>query len=347
MQPLRVGLVRASNEAWSDARTPRAAIPMDIIHEDGTSRGVDVLLSDWGSARPDVGHVVSFIEHFDVPVVVIGALRMQERMTLFRAGVYDVLPPGAGEAQVGEALAAARASWLADNEVEEELEELQERAERMHVSTRAIAHDLRSPLAAIRNALQIVREDEDLTDAGLTLLDAAIDSAEGMAEYVDMLMDYARLDDAPMRLEPVNLQETVDEVMDMLAAVLEDVDGRIVASGLPTVHGDPALLRVVLKNLLSNAIKYRSPRPPFIRVTARQSDAAWIISVHDNGRGIAPEDRERIFDAFERAGDGEGSGLGLSLCRKIVERHGGGIWVRPRKGGSIFEFTVPVKQVTA
>jgi signal transduction histidine kinase len=114
---------------------------------------------------------------------------------------------------------------------------------------------------------------------------------------------------------------------------------------LPSVIGDGGGLSRVLQNLVANALKYRADAPPRIAIGAERDDAAWVIAVRDNGRGVGERDRERIFDIFARADDEEavdGHGIGLAVCQTIIEHHGGRIWVEPAPGGgSVFRFTLP------
>ena len=114
---------------------------------------------------------------------------------------------------------------------------------------------------------------------------------------------------------------------------------------LPNVHGDAKLLGLVFQNLIGNALKFRGQEPPQIHVSARQKGAHWLFSVQDNGIGIDPQHAERIFEVFQRLHTRKeyaGTGIGLAICRKIVERHGGRIWVKSEPGkGAAFFFTVP------
>jgi len=116
-----------------------------------------------------------------------------------------------------------------------------------------------------------------------------------------------------------------------------------VFGNLPGVYGDPRQLRRVLQNLVGNAVKFRSERPPRVEVSAQPDSQEWIVTVRDNGVGIKPEDARRIFGMFSRANTtGDGLGIGLAVCRRVVEAHGGRIWVEPADGGgSAFRFTIP------
>ncbi|HEX9934507.1 MAG TPA: ATP-binding protein, partial [bacterium] len=120
---------------------------------------------------------------------------------------------------------------------------------------------------------------------------------------------------------------------------------RVAWDPLPTVRADPGLLERLLQNLVANAVKYRSERPPDVHVSAFKQSTEWVFSIRDNGIGIAAGDCERIFGIFQRLNAKEsysGTGLGLAVCKKIVERHGGRIWVESETGkGSTFFFTIP------
>jgi light-regulated signal transduction histidine kinase (bacteriophytochrome) len=132
-----------------------------------------------------------------------------------------------------------------------------------------------------------------------------------------------------------------------LAAGIEDTGATVEADGLPTVPGDPGLLALMFQNLIGNAIKFRGDDPPHVRISARtdpDSDG-WAVTVADNGIGIDPTYAERIFVIFQRLhsrASYEGTGIGLAMCRKIVEYHGGRIWLAANGGpGSTFTFTLP------
>ena len=133
------------------------------------------------------------------------------------------------------------------------------------------------------------------------------------------------------------------EVAEDLRPRLDEAGATLEVFELPEVRGDARQLRRLLQNLVANAVKFRGERPPCVKVSAQAGHEGWVVSVEDNGVGIAAHDAARIFGMFARAsGDHEGTGIGLAVCRRVVEAHAGQIWVEPANGGgSVFRFTLP------
>jgi signal transduction histidine kinase len=133
------------------------------------------------------------------------------------------------------------------------------------------------------------------------------------------------------------------EVIDDLRPRLDAAGAAVEVASLPEVDGDARQLRRLFQNLVGNAVKFRGDAPPHIEVMAREDAQEWVITVRDNGIGVDPEQAVRVFGMFTRAsGEREGSGIGLAVCRRVVEAHGGRIWVeRAEGGGSAFSFTLP------
>jgi len=166
------------------------------------------------------------------------------------------------------------------------------------------------------------------------------------------LLEFSRIGRRTAPFEALPLAEVVTTALGNLAIAIEENRATIdVAEGLPTITGSrPELVRLI-QNLIANALKFRSPeRKPLIRLAVTAGDKAWTVSVADNGIGIAPEHFDRIFQIFQRLHTREkyeGTGIGLAVCRKIVEHHGGHIWVESVPGeGSTFSFTLPNNSVT-
>jgi light-regulated signal transduction histidine kinase (bacteriophytochrome) len=149
-------------------------------------------------------------------------------------------------------------------------------------------------------------------------------------------------------MTPVNCNLVVEHVLADLATAIEDCGGKVEAGNLPIIHCDSIQISQLLQNLIANGLKFRSTDHPRVIVTAERQDDQWIFAVRDNGIGIDPKHAERIFEVFSRLDDSReypGTGIGLAICRKIVERHGGRIWVESEPGaGATFSFTLPVGQ---
>lgn len=210
------------------------------------------------------------------------------------------------------------------------------------------SHDMKEPLRTLVSFSQLLERDlgEDLTDDVKTDLHHIRLATRSMQNLVQDLLDLARTSHADLRLEQVSVDECVDEALEICNGHIEDLDVVIERDKLPTVYGDKTLITHVFQNLLSNAIKFAKPgESPRIRITTSgKQNGFYVLGVADNGIGIAPKWRSRIFEPFQRLqarGEYEGCGIGLAICRKAVSRLGGRIWVEGEENhGSHFKFTV-------
>ncbi|WP_049926298.1 PAS domain S-box protein [Halopiger goleimassiliensis] len=232
-------------------------------------------------------------------------------------------------------------------EYERKLEESNERLERFAY---AASHDLQEPLRMVTSYLTLLenRYGDAFDEDGREFLAFAVDGAERMREMIDGLLEYSRVETRGDPFEPTDLNDVAEDVLADLQFRIEESDAAITVEDLPEVAGDASQLRQVFQNLLSNAITYSGDDPPRVRVDARRRGDEWEISVEDEGIGIDPEDQERVFSIFDRLHsreEYEGTGIGLALCERIVERHGGDIWVDSEPGeGATFTFTLPVSR---
>src|SRR5918995_5930775 len=209
------------------------------------------------------------------------------------------------------------------------------------------SHDLSEPLRMVSSYLQLLRRryhgqiDEDADE----FIDFAVEGANRMRALIEDLLAYSRAGrSADPR--PVDLSHVMADVLSSLAAAVADARAQISVGPLPPVLGDRLSLAQVLQNLVANALKFRSGASACVWITAeRLHNGMWRVSVADDGIGIDPRHRERVFKMFQRLHDREafeGTGIGLAICRKIVERQGGEIRVDGREGaGTVFTFTVP------
>jgi light-regulated signal transduction histidine kinase (bacteriophytochrome) len=174
-------------------------------------------------------------------------------------------------------------------------------------------------------------------------INSALDGVSRMTDLITDLLAYSRVGSRGKELMPVTLEKTVDRVIGELQPIIEDTDAIVTHDPLPSVLGDDAQLAQLIQHLIENAIKFRGMEPPRIHISARQLDEHWLLFMHDNGIGIDPRYTERVFVIFQRLHQDRypGTGIGLAICRKIVERHGGRIWVDSEPGkGSTFYFTL-------
>ena len=166
-----------------------------------------------------------------------------------------------------------------------------------------------------------------------------------MREMVNALLEYSRIEAQGEPFEPIGLDAVLADAQDNLQVKIEESDAAISAGELPTVEGDASQLRQVFQNLLDNAIEYSGDEPPRIHVDAERRDGEWLVSVADEGIGIETANQDGVFEVFQRLHsreEHEGTGIGLALCERIVERHGGDIWVESEPGeGATFFFTLP------
>jgi signal transduction histidine kinase len=208
----------------------------------------------------------------------------------------------------------------------------------------ALFHDLREPLRTIQVSLELLQtRSERIEDAGLWLSRAVQNTTrifKLMHDFEVMAWESSSAPDGD-----VEMDEVLEAAKAALGASIQASGAVITSTGLPQVRGNSVALGRVFQNLLSNAMKYRRDDRPVIHVSCRRSGPDWVFSVTDNGIGISATDRTRIFAAFKRLhpqATFEGSGLGLTICRRIVELHSGHIWLRSSSGhGSTFCFTLP------
>lgn len=210
------------------------------------------------------------------------------------------------------------------------------------------SHDLKAPLRTIASFAQLLDQRHGGTLAGEAreFLDFIRSGAERMQELIDALLQLSRVDARRLELSPVSMRVAVDRACAALAADLEHSRARIEISELPFVRGDLHTLAQLWQNLIANAIKFQRPgHVPEIRIAAEERASDWAFAISDNGIGIAPAHREQVFYVFRRLHTPEdypGTGIGLAICKKVVQLHGGEIWVEPTTGpGTTVRFTLP------
>jgi light-regulated signal transduction histidine kinase (bacteriophytochrome) len=211
------------------------------------------------------------------------------------------------------------------------------------------SHDLQEPLRVVTLFLQLLKDQykTQLDDKAREYIGHAFDGANRMSAMIKDLLAYARVGSQGITPTVLDLQGVVEYVKANLRAAIEESNAEITSDPMPTVTADGPQMQQVLQNLVSNALKFhQEARRPAVHIGATRQADHWLFQVKDNGIGIDPKHVEQVFLLFQRLHAREkypGSGIGLAICKRIVERHGGQIWVESEPGkGSTFFFTIPV-----
>ncbi|MEM9484797.1 MAG: ATP-binding protein [Cyanobacteria bacterium P01_F01_bin.116] len=209
------------------------------------------------------------------------------------------------------------------------------------------SHDLREPLRMVTSFTQLLaqRYSDQLDDEANTIINFAVDGASRMQALIDDLLTFSRVGTQGNPFELVDCGKALEVTLSNLQILVRETQASITIGSLPEVMADPAQLVQLFQNLISNALKYRSKRPLTVEIGAESQENQWLIWVRDNGIGMKPKYAERIFLIFQRLHTRQqysGTGIGLAICKKIVERHGGRIWVESELDqGATFYLTIP------
>jgi len=214
------------------------------------------------------------------------------------------------------------------------------------------SHDLQEPLRMVRGFLELLarRYGDKLDEQAQQYINFAVDGASRMQALIRGLLEYSRVQSRGGPLQPVDVSKVLQQAIANLHTAIEETQARITWDRLPTVHGDEIQLVQLFQNLIGNAIKFHGEKPPQIHVAVTEKPSEWEFAVTDNGIGFDPAQASRIFQMFQRLhphAKYPGTGIGLALCQRIVERHGGRIWADSRPGkGATFYFTLPKEAPT-
>ncbi|MGH6841968.1 MAG: sensor histidine kinase, partial [Methylocella sp.] len=235
----------------------------------------------------------------------------------------------------------------AKEDLKESVEELARSNTELEQFAYVASHDLQEPLRMITGYTSLLARryrgklDKDADE----FIGFAVDGANRMQAMINDLLAYSRIGSQGKEFAPTDSELIFDRTLVGLQVAIEESGAKVTRDPLPTVTGDAIQLGRLFQNLISNAIKYRNGNTPVVHVSCRQCDHDWLFSINDNGIGIALQHLERIFQIFQRLhtdNQYQGTGIGLASCKKIVERHGGKIWVESEPGkGSTFFFTIP------
>ena len=241
---------------------------------------------------------------------------------------------------------SARLLSAANQELEKRAEELAQSNADLEQFASVASHDLQEPLRMVASYCQLLqrRYAEQLDERANEYIDFAVDGATRMKQLVDDLLAYSRAGRTNVDGDPVAVANVVKTVMQNLATAIEECGAEITHDELPVVRAHRGELTQIFQNLINNAIKYRSDTVPRVHISATFENGLHEFSIADNGIGIAPEYAGKVFQIFQRLHTNEeyaGTGIGLAICKKIVESNGGQIWFETNvERGSIFRFTL-------
>ena len=239
----------------------------------------------------------------------------------------------------------------ADRVLQEQAVELTRSNAELEQFAYVASHDLQEPLRVIAGYVNLLEEryGDRIDEDGRDFIAFTTDAVHRMRSLINDLLDYSRVESDGNPFEQVDCNRALGNALADLGVSIQETDAEITSEPLPEFSGDPVQISQLLENLVANAIKFRQDDvAPKIHVSCHRNDSNWQLSVADNGIGIRPRYQDRIFGMFKRAHKRSkypGTGIGLAMCSKIVERHGGTIWVESEIGeGSIFHFTIPAQE---
>ncbi|MFI5955578.1 ATP-binding protein [Cryptosporangium sp. NPDC051539] len=265
------------------------------------------------------------------------------------------------DAMRGSLVTALSTAVAAQDRLKEQTDQLAAQTEDLQRSNTELeqfayvaSHDLQEPLRKVASFCQMLsrRYSGQLDERGQQYIDFAVDGAKRMQRLINDLLAFSRVGRTTGEFEDVSLDSVLDRALTSLGSTIEESDAAIQADPLPEVHGNPILLTQIFQNLIGNAIKFHGMAPPRIRITVERKGDNYEFVCSDNGIGIEPQYAERVFVIFQRLhgkDQYDGTGIGLAMVRKIIEHHGGRIWLDtdgPTTGGTTFRWTLPVPSST-
>jgi signal transduction histidine kinase len=309
----------------------------------------DVILADY--KLPDWNGMESVEilrrEQLDIPVILVsGALGELTAVECIKQGAADYVLKD-HLARLPDSLRRAMREKKLRADHKQAQEELARSNQDLEQFAYVASHDLQEPLRMVATYTQLLAERYrgKLDDNADKYIHYAVDGALRMQALVEDLLTFSRVGRQGTDLQSTDCNVVVDRAVQNLQAAVDESRAQVTRDHLPTVLADGSQLLQVFQNLIGNALKFRGPELPALHVSASKKGREWVFSVSDNGIGIAPEHAETIFVIFKRLhtrAEYPGSGIGLSICKKIIERQGGRIWVESQPGqGSTFKFTLP------
>ena len=313
------------------------------------SNSYDIVLADYNLPNFSGMDTVDILrrEGMDVPVILVsGYLGELKAVECIKRGAADYVLKD-NLTRLPESVRQALREKKLREENRRTHEELTRSNRDLEQFAYVASHDLQEPLRMVATYTQLLAERyRGKLDANADkYIHYAVDGALRMQVLIQDLLTFSRLGRSGTDFTAVEMNSVLQSALQNLQAAIQETSAQIEYCGLPAVFGDPTQLAQLFQNLIGNAIKFRGANRPVVRIAATKRAQDWIFSVGDNGIGIAPDHADLIFAIFKRLhtrSEYPGSGIGLAICKKVVEQHGGRIWVESGIGqGSTFKFTLP------
>jgi signal transduction histidine kinase len=322
------------------------------------SRTYDVILADYNLPQWRGMDTLEILrkENLDVPLIVVtGYLGEEKAVDCIKQGATDcVLKSHLGRLPLSVRRALEEKQHRhqrrqSEEELARKVEELARSNQDLEQFAYVASHDLQEPLRMVANYTQLLGERYRgrLDEQADKYIHYAVDGAVRMQALIQDLLKFSRVGKKEINLRPTDLRAVVEQAQKNLEAAVQESHAGIHWNGLPVVMGDASQLALVFQNLIANGIKFHGTETPAIQIDAEKKDQEWVLIVSDNGIGIPLENWQDVFVIFRRLHtrtEYAGNGIGLSICKKIIERHGGKIWVEAQaKAGCCFKFTLPAE----
>ena len=316
----------------------------------------DLILADYNLPQWKGTEAVDILcrENLDIPLILVtGYLGEEKAVDYIKQGATDCvlkdrlarLPTSVRRALDEKQLRDQRRR--AEEELAQKVAELARSNAELEQFAYVASHDLQEPLRMIANYTQLLAERYrgKLDEQADKYIDYSVGGAMRMQALIQDLLKFSRVGRQEIERRSTDCRLVVEQALKNLQAAVQESSAVVKWNGLPVVMADPAQLAQVFQNLIANAIKFHGPDTPLIQIDSEKKDDEWVLTVSDNGIGIPAENWQDIFVIFRRLHtrtEYSGNGIGLSICKKIIERHGGKIWIEAQaKPGSCFRFTLP------
>ncbi len=352
VRELKVGGFRFTSETAQTAEQFRAKV---------RSLCPDIVLADYNLGQWRGIEAVEILreEGLDIPVILVtGALGDTTAVECIKQGATDYvlkdslpkLPRAIQRALQEQQLRQQR--HQAEETLAQKVKELARTNQDLEQFAYVASHDLQEPLRMVAAYTQLLAEKYKgkLDEQADKYIHYAVDGATRMQTLVQDLLAFSRSGREGTEMSATDCNTVVQQALLNLEAAVRDNAAQVNCGTLPAVHANSGQLRQVFQNLIANAMKFRKPEPPIVQIAARKHGEEWLFSVADNGIGISPDHLNDIFVIFHRLHTRDeypGNGIGLAICKRIIERHGGRIWVESEKDrGTTFKFSLPANQPT-